>query len=70
MTCEPNFSALRHVKTWVTNSRWATQFLTRNLGSVFIVAIERERVQFLDTGTFLDTFAAAASHKIRQIALM
>jgi hypothetical protein len=35
-----------------------------------MVAIERERAQFLDTGTILDALHFAASQKIRRIALM
>ena len=37
---------------------------------VTMVAIERERAQFLDTGTILDALHFAASQKIRRIALM
>jgi len=39
-SCEFSFSALRHIKTWVRNS-----MSNEKLGSIAILAIERERAQ-------------------------
>jgi hypothetical protein len=62
-SCEPIFSVLRHIKTWVRNS-----ISNDRLDNVAILAIERERAFSLDNDRIVDAFAAA--HKNRRIALM
>jgi len=61
-SCERSFSALRHIKTWVRNSMSNVK-----LGSVAILAIERERAQSLKNDKVIDAFAAV--HKNRRIML-